>query len=88
MPLVLLQLGSRGWVLSLESCHARCVDPATKRRLATFECLSLIEGEAILSLLSRTVARSSGGVPVVLTWYWRRSGSGRRAAAQISGVCQ
>jgi hypothetical protein len=43
-----LQLGSRGcWVLSLESCHARCVDPATKRRLATFECLSLIEGEAI-----------------------------------------
>ena len=41
-------VGSRGcWVLSLESCHARCVDPATKRRLATFECLSLIEGEAI-----------------------------------------
>ena len=42
------QLGSRGcWVLSLSGATRDAWTTATKRRLATFECLSLIEGDSI-----------------------------------------
>ena len=72
-----LQLGSRGcWVLSLESCHARCVDPATKRRLATFECLSLMEGEAIPFSSVEDCRSFLEVVRRGLTWSSRRSGCG------------